>query len=51
MPILREERWYSMLETMHISGQRLFEVFEGLELEESLPALLDLFKSWKDEEK
>jgi hypothetical protein len=52
MSILREERWYSKLETMHISGYHLFEVFEGSVLEESyLLALSNLFKSWKDEEK
>jgi hypothetical protein len=51
MLILREERWYSKLEIMHILGYHLFEVFEGSGLEESyLPALSNLFKSWKDEE-
>jgi hypothetical protein len=34
---------------MHILECHLFEVFEGLALEEIYhPALLDLFKSWKD---
>jgi hypothetical protein len=52
MLILREERWYLKLEIMHISECGLFEVFEGSVLEESyIPALSDIFESWKDEEK
>jgi hypothetical protein len=52
MLILREERWYLKLGTMHILECHLFEVFEGLVSEESYhSALSDLFMSWKDEEK
>jgi hypothetical protein len=52
MLILKEERWYSKLEIMHILGYHLSEVFKGSVLEESYHlALSDTFKSWKDEEK
>jgi hypothetical protein len=52
MLILKEERWYSKLEIMHILGYHLSEVFEGSVIEESYHLdLPDPFKFWKDEEK
>jgi hypothetical protein len=52
MLILKEERWYSKLEIMHILEYHLSEVYGGSVLEENYHLdLSDPFKSWKDVEK